>query len=346
MKKRILTVLSLLTLSLSPLFSHADYSRHPSAYQVALELSKEANIDTSYTLGLLQQVSKNERVIELMGPKKKKKKKSTERYIWQNYHDIFLSSDALVHQAVDFQQEYSSTLRKAEAQFGVPQSIILGILGIETRYGRITGSFSVLEALATLAFDYPRRSEFFTKELKTFIQLSHQGHFDPREAKGSYAGAMGLGQFMPSSYLNYAIDFNGDGKKDLFNPVDAIGSIANYFKAHGWKTGEPVASRAVAMNFSQDDMLNNGLKPKYTLQQTREAGLKPIQCYQQNLDPLYPCKPKGFEPEQVLPVMLEWDYGKEYWLGFQNFYAITRYNHSRWYAMAVYHLSENIRLAR
>lgn len=337
--KYLLSLILILPASLS----FADYSKHPQAAKVVMDLLKEDNIPAHYSLDLLKSVSQNARVLELIKPKKKKKDPS-KRFIWEDYRNIFLSNDKLVEQALAFRKEHYQTLKRAEKIYGVPESIILGIMGVETRYGRITGTFGVLEALATLAFDYPRRSKFFTGELKEFIKLSYQGHFDAMGAKGSYAGAMGLGQFMPSSYSNFAVDFNNDGKKDLFNPTDAIGSIANYFKGHGWQTGEPVAAKALKKSSINSDILNNGFKPKYTLTTVENGGLEPIYCFGEKKPEYFPCFPTSSIHEKLLPIELEWyKTGFEYWVGFENFYVITRYNHSRWYSMTVYQLSEKIR---
>jgi membrane-bound lytic murein transglycosylase B len=209
--------------------------------------------------------------------------------------------------------------------------MIVSIIGVETYYGRIAGSYRVIDALSTLAFDYPRRSEFFTKELKHFLILTRDQGMDPLLLKGSYAGAMGYGQFMPSSYRSYAIDFDGDEKADIWNnPVDAIGSVANYFKAHGWTEGDPVIVAANATAAIPEEMMSRGrnLKPRFSVAEFTAAGLEPTM---------------QTDPEaEAIGIEFELADGMEYWLGLHNFYVITRYNHSAMYAMSVYQLSQRI----
>ena len=214
---------------------------------------------------------------------------------------------------------------------GVPAEIIVAIIGVETYYGRIAGSYRVIDALATLAFDYPRRSEFFTKELKHYLILTRDQQMDPLVLKGSYAGAMGYGQFMPSSYRSYAIDFDDDGVADIWsNPVDAIGSVANYFKAHGWTEGGQVVLPARAESAVMDEMLSRGrdLKPRFSVGEFIAAGLIP--------------EGGADHSAEAIGIQFELADGYEYWLGLHNFYVITRYNHSAMYAMSVYQLSQRI----
>ncbi len=210
--------------------------------------------------------------------------------------------------------------------------MIIAIIGVETRYGRIMGSYRVIDALSTLAFDYPKRSPFFTKELREYLLLTREQNVNPLGFKGSYAGAMGYGQFMPSSFRNYAVDFDDDGIVDIWkNPVDAIGSVANYFKKHGWKRGELVTSLATARNDHNKAILNDSLKPLHTLAGLNESGFTAQQ---------------GAAADAPASIMrLQGDQGAEYWVGYKNFYVITRYNHSRLYAMAVYQLSQSIKKA-
>ena len=210
----------------------------------------------------------------------------------------------------------------------MPSEVIVAIIGVETYYGRITGGYRVIDALSTLAFDYPRRSPFFTKELEVFLELAYQSGLPLAELKGSYAGAMGLGQFMPSSYRAYAKDYEGDGVIDIWtNPNDAIMSVANYFVAHGWRPGGEVITRAT---FSGDPTLFDvGLKPKLRIDALADKGLKPVT--DQSSDQL------------ATPIRFDGKSGEEHWLGLHNFYVITRYNHSAMYAMAVHQLSQTLR---
>ncbi len=203
---------------------------------------------------------------------------------------------------------------------------------METRYGSNTGRHRVIDALSTLAFDYPPRSSFFTGELEQFLLLAREEDIDLLETTGSYAGAMGYGQFIPSSYRHYAVDFDQDGKRDLWNsPQDIIGSVANYFREHGWQQGQPVATLAEVTGDDHGRILELGYKPSTVLDALRREGITP----RQQLPDSLPAALIKFEQQE----------GPEYWLGFNNFYVITRYNRSPLYAMAVYQLSEEIRAA-
>ena len=266
---------------------------------------------------------RREDILELM------RKPAEKRLQWYEYRKIFLTP-ARIEGGADFWKENADTLAKAETAFGVDPQIIVAIIGVETRYGSNTGRHRVLDALSTLAFDYPPRSEFFTAELEQYLILAREEDIDIVDTTGSYAGAMGYGQFIPSSYRNYAVDFDGDGKRDLWNnKMDIIGSVANYFKQHGWKAGTPVAVRANVTGDDYPALLDLGYKPNTVLDAMRHDGITPLK-------PL---------PDDLVAALLRFEQqdGPEYWLGFNNFYTITRYNHSPLYAMAVYQLSEEIR---
>jgi len=230
---------------------------------------------------------------------------------------------------VEFYTRYAASLQRAERDYGVPAEIIVAIIGVETRYGRNKGSYRVLDALATLAFDYPKRSEFFSKELKQFFILAREQQLAADELLGSYAGAMGYGQFMPSSYRAYAVDFDGDGSVDIWNnPVDAIGSVANYFRRHGWTPDKPVTAPARVNGDFPREWMNEGLKPTRSIAELAAAGLE---------------SQEPFPADALATAMeLEGAGGAEYWLGLHNFYVITRYNHSAMYAMSVYQLSQEL----
>ena len=247
---------------------------------------------------------------------------------WTQYRRIFLK-DKRIRQGVAFWKRNRQALQKAEKVYGVPPRYVVAIIGVETFYGRIAGKDSVLDALYTLAFHYPKRSKFFTAELEKYLILAREEKLDPAVPRGSYAGAMGLGQFMPSSFLAYAVDFDGDGKRDIWNnEADAIGSVANYFARHGWKKGLPVTTPALSVPANAEKYVKAGLKPAFRLGELRKAGLK--------VD-------KGFADDlETALIRLVTDKGPEYWAGFRNFYVITRYNHSEMYAMAVYQLGERI----
>jgi len=251
---------------------------------------------------------------------------------WGQYRKIFLTDKRTV-QGVDFWRRNKQALKDAEQQYGVPPQIVVAIIGIETFYGRITGRDKVLDALYTLAFYYPKRSKFFLGELESYLLLTRAEQMDPAKPKGSYAGAMGLGQFMPSSYLSYAVDFDGDGKRDIWhNETDAIGSVANYFSRHGWSKGKPVTRQVKGVEQKHQSFVKAGMKPSLTIAELRSAGID---------------TGKGLPDEMLSSLIeLETSAGKEYWLGLPNFYTITRYNHSNMYAMAAYQLSERIRLKK
>lgn len=251
---------------------------------------------------------------------------------WHAYRQIFLVPRR-IRGGVEFWNAHEATLARAEQAYGVPAEIIVAILGVETLYGGNTGRHKVLEALATLAFDYPRRADFFRRELEHYLLLSREEGIDPLALRGSYAGAMGLAQFMPSSYRAYAVDFTGDDRKDLWNnPQDAIGSIANYLSVHGWKRREGIAMPATVQGNQYSSLLSKDLKPRLSVQTLRRQGV-------------IPQSPINGEKKAIL-LELEGEDGPQYWLGFDNFYVITRYNRSPLYAMAVYQLAQEIRRQR
>ncbi len=245
---------------------------------------------------------------------------------WYAYRPIFLTLER-IEAGGRFWDVHREALERAEQRYGVPPEVIVAIIGVETRYGRNTGRYPVLDAVATLAFQYPKRAPFFRSELEQFLLLAREEGLDPAAVKGSYAGAMGWPQFIASSYRNYAVDFDGDGIRDLLsNPVDAIGSVANYLSVHGWQPGRPVARQVGVNGAAVAALVKQGLKPHTTLGDMRRQGLS---------------VPRDLTDEQLATLIrLENRNGEEFWVGLQNFYAITRYNHSALYAMAVYQLSQ------
>jgi len=251
---------------------------------------------------------------------------------WYEYRKIFLTQSR-IEGGVAFWNQNAAILEQAAKAYGVDAQIIVAIIGVETRYGGNMGSYRVLDALSTLAFDYPPRGEFFRDELEQYLLLARVEHIDLLNTKGSYAGAMGYGQFIPSSYQRFAVDFDHDGKRDLWDsPMDIVGSVANYLHIHGWDPGATVTIRANVTGDRYESVIEKGLKPDTAVKELRTEGITPS-------IPL---------PDGTLAALLslEQEDGPEYWLGFNNFYVITRYNHSPLYAMAVYQLSEEIRLAR
>ncbi len=230
-----------------------------------------------------------------------------------------------------FWTRHASTLERASRQYGVPPEYIVAIIGIETRWGGFMGTHRIIDALATLAFDYPRRADYFRQELAEYLLKAEDQGFDPLQPVGSFAGAMGLGQFMPSSWRDYAVDFNGDGRRDLWNPEDVIGSVAHYFQAHGWQPGAAVAVRAsggAGLPWSTE----TGFNAEYSVASLKAKGIQPAVALA--------------DDRQVSLLRLDAAGGLEYWVGFENFYVITRYNHSTYYAMTVHQLAEALRARR
>ncbi|MFT7223911.1 MAG: membrane-bound lytic murein transglycosylase B [Cellvibrionaceae bacterium] len=251
---------------------------------------------------------------------------------WAEYRRIFLNPRR-IERGIKFWEQNQIVLERAEKEFGVPAEIIVAIIGVETSYGRNKGNFRVIDALSTLAFDYPPRSNFFYGELEEFLLLTREQNQNPLNIKGSYAGAMGYGQFIPSSYRAYAIDYNQDGFADIWdNLEDAVGSVANYFRRHGWRAEEMIAVRSRVDNNYDEKIVNQSLKPSVSVTDLKFGGFEPT------------IKIPG--EEKVSVMKLQGDWGDEFWIGLHNFYVITRYNHSRLYAMAVWQLSQAILQAR
>ncbi len=310
---------------------------------LAAQVSQEAFIDNMVLqhgfdryqlIDLLGKAKVKKSILKLMYyPPKKKRKRRYRGKPWYKYRRNFVNSKS-INRGIDFWRGNASALERAQRTYGVPAEIIVAIIGVETRYGRIMGNFRVIDALKTLAFHYPRRADFFRDELKHYLLFTSEEGLDPLTQKGSYAGAMGLGQFMPSSYRRYAIDFDGDGERDIWtNTTDAIGSVANYFRSFGWETGKPVIKATQVRPNAVEGLLvrrskKQKFKPQYPLRQLKQRGV------------LY----HGDEPNNMLGLLvdLRTEIGTAYWLGFQNYYVITRYNNSKHYAMAVYQLAQEI----
>jgi membrane-bound lytic murein transglycosylase B len=257
---------------------------------------------------------------------------------WFEYAPQFLAQPR-VDAGVAFWNAHAPVLARAESETGVPAEVIVAILGIETYYGRFAGSHRVIDALATLAFDYPRRSTFFRGELKEFLLLSREQGFSPLSVKGSFAGAMGLPQFMPGSYRRYAVDFDRTGRADLFaSAEDAIGSVANYLARHDWQRGQPVLLPARLAPEQHDSIvrrLDGGLSERRLASMWAADGVTPVAW------------PGVVGPEPLGLLLLEESASESsYWVAGHNFYVITRYNRSRLYATAVWQLAQAIRSAR
>jgi len=247
---------------------------------------------------------------------------------WLEYRAAFVNPER-VKFGLRFWQKYRKTLRRAEREFGVPQEIIVALIGVETIYGQDAGTFRILDALTTLAFDFPRREDFFRNELENYLLLARDQQFDMFVIRGSYAGAIGIPQFMPSSYRNYAVDFNGNHKIDLMRePRDAIGSVANYLKRYGWTNSVPVAVRAQIV---EKAWIGEITAPR-TLEDWSAVGIAPREKL----------------PQDQLARLVDFtvENGKELWLVFNDFDVITRYNNSDFYAMTVFQLAEELKAVR
>ncbi len=249
---------------------------------------------------------------------------------WTRYRSRHITP-AMLDKGSTFWSRHSRALDQASSKYGVPPEYIVAIIGIETRWGGYMGTHRIIDALATLAFDYPRRADYFQDELAHYLLMAEDQGFDPLQPVGSFAGAMGLGQFMPSSWHDYAVDFDGDGRRDLWDPEDAIGSVARYFNAHGWQTGAAVVARAsggAGLPWSTD----TGFKTNYSVASLKAKGIQPTVALS--------------DQRQVSLLRLDAAGGLEYWVGFENFYVITRYNNSTYYAMTVHQLAQALRARR
>lgn len=246
---------------------------------------------------------------------------------WAEYRAAFVNPER-IRFGLQFWRKHRNALKRAERKYGVPQEIIVAVIGVETVYGRDAGKYRVLDALTTLAFDFPRRADFFRSELENYLLLARDEQYDLLEVRGSYAGAMGIPQFMPSSHRKYAVDFNGNHRIDLLNePDDAIGSVANYLQGYGWIKGKPVAARA-----RTNQRNGAGGAILLTLAAWSASGVVPAE----NISLEETARLTDFTVPE----------GKEYWLAFNNFDVITRYNNSDFYAMSVFQLAEALKAAR
>ncbi len=306
--------------------SSPGYITHPEAQAFIKEMAARHDFSKAELNAVFRAAQRREDILKLMS------RPAEKRLAWHEYRKIFLTQSR-IDGGVAFWNRHAGILEKAERELGVDSQVIVAIIGVETRYGGNTGSHRVLDALSTLAFDYPPRSKFFRGELEHYLVLAQEENIDLLSTKGSYAGAMGYGQFIPSSYRHYAVDFDQDGRRDLWNsPMDIIGSVANYMHEHGWDLGAPVIIPAAVSGDAYRAVLDKGLKPHTAMKQLQQAGITPSLA----------------QPDDTLAalVSLENRDGPGYWLAMNNFYVITRYNRSPLYAMAVYQLSEAIRQAR
>ena len=293
-------------------FIHMDYSKSSETLSFIDEMVSNHKFEKSYLVKIFSSAKKREKIIDSMNRPAEKK------FSWFQYKSRLISQ-IRIENGVSFLERFLPEFEKAEEKFGVPKEIIAAIIGIESSYGSITGRERVIDSLSTLAFDYPRRSKFFTKQLEHFLLLTREEKLDPFVMKGSYAGAMGYGQFIPSSYRSYAIDFDGDGIRNIVtNPVDAIGSVANYLSMHGWEREASIA----------EALTKKDVSPKF------KTSLSLME-----VDALELISKDNLTKKKYLQINFE---NKEFWLGHKNLYVLSRYNRSSFYVMAVFLLSQEI----
>jgi len=314
-------LVSLLLIFICQTSSANNYLSYP-AMRAFIERLSQKGFDRDYLIKTFAHVQRDENILSRVAS-------PAEAKPWRIYRPIFVT-DLRIKTGVSFWNTHQGAIQAASQKFGIDPEYIVAIIGVETLYGRNTGKHNILRSLTTLAMDFPKRSAFYTAELDHYFQfLREEGILNPTMLRGSYAGAMGLGQFISSSYRKYAIDFNGDGRKDLWNPEDAIGSIANYFYQHGWQRGADVAIPAHIDGVLYRSIVSrDASKPAYTIPQLRQYGVQPI---------------AKIDSSHVGLLELIGIKGVEYWITGDNFYAITRYNHSPKYAMAVFQLAQEIK---
>lgn len=315
------TGLSLLLLLL-PVGAAASFLERDGVRDFIDDVANREGFNAAELRGLFEEIEPQEKVLEEIA-------RPAESLPWHRYRPIFVTETRRAG-GVAFLREHRDLLEQARQRYGVPPEIVTAILGVETFYGRHDGRYPVLDTLATLAFEYPPRAPFFRSELEHFLLLTREERVDPRRVHGSYAGAMGLPQFISSSYREYAVDFDGDGQRDLWGSrADVIGSVAAYLERHGWEPDEPLVERLQPPDDRYRELLGRGLKPTIDREDLRQAGLS--------------LEPPLAKSERATLFELEGKEGNEVWAGRRNFHAITRYNHSELYALAVVQLAREIR---
>ncbi|RPH65166.1 MAG: lytic murein transglycosylase B [Burkholderiales bacterium] len=307
----------------------SDYPARPEVQAFVAEMVEQHGFIESELLGMFSQIRHNPQAVRLMSPAPAALKPS-----WQSYRSRFL--DPLrIREGLRFWDEHERWLELASARFGVPPEIVIAIIGVETLYGRVTGDYRVLDVLTTLAFDYPRRADYFRSELEHFLLYSREASLDVFSVRGSFAGAIGLPQFMPGSIRRFAVDLDEDGIVDLqSNPADAIGSVASFLAEHGWRAGEPVRFE---MLFDSEGrlapLIEAGIRPRFTIGELADYGVSSAE-------------PVSLEMPLALIDLPNGDDATSYFLGAPNFFTITRYNRSSFYAMAVYELARTLAARR
>jgi len=310
---------------ISPLFAYADISQRNDVLDFIQDMNKKYGFEADSLVKIFSKVDINQKIIDAIS-------RPAEAKPWYEYRPIFIT-DKRIDGGVEFWNQNDAALSRAYQQFGVDPEIIVAIIGVESFYGKHRGHFPVIESLSTLAFNYPKRGSFFRSELEQFLLLAREEKMDPLEITGSYAGAMGKSQFIASSFRNFAVDFDNDGKRDLWEDSDdVIGSVANYFAKHDWRKDQPIASKATVKGKRYKRVVKNGIRPNTELGDLLKLGVS--------------IKDDFPKTEKAALIELELKHGLEHWVGMDNFYVITRYNHSELYAMAVYQLSKAIKEKR
>ena len=307
-----------------------DFEKYPEAAELVDVLVEQTGLDREMIESIVREADFKEDIIEAITRPAEKK------FPWYRYKPIFIYDEG-IELGVQFWDKHEETLARAQEEYGVHPSIIVAIIGVETRYGRITGRHRVIDSQVTIALGYPRRSEFFTKQLGEFLQLCAEEGLDPLKIKGSYAGAMGIPQFISSSYRVFAVDFNSNGRRDLLTETDdAIGSVGNYLEKNGWIKGGPVYADLESDNSDAlKEISSNQLKPERTYGELEAIGAKSGSRMKLGSKQKLGVIEYETEPDVFI-----------YRAGLPNFYAITTYNRSTLYAMAVAELAEHISEAR
>jgi membrane-bound lytic murein transglycosylase B len=304
-----------------------DYAHYPAVSQFIDTMVASHGFSRPYLLGLFSTAKRKQWTLDYLAKSDQHLAGKPAKGSWTRYRSQFLD-DRHINAGIQFWHGHAASLQRASQQYGVPAEYILGILAVETTFGSFVGNHRVLDALTTLSFDYARRGEYFRSELEKFLIMTRTEGLDPAQPLGSFAGAMGLGQFMPSSFMQWAVDFNGDGRRDLWNADDAIGSVAHYFAQHGWRSGQPVVSNTRGQAVADADLMI-GLKHSHSLASLQQAGLAPDTPCQCDY-PLHLLQLRHTQHDQFR-------------IGHPNFITITRYNQSTHYAMAVHELAQAIK---
>lgn len=324
---RVAGLIGLITFTSATSATEEDWPDRGVILQFITEMSEKHGFDAEALAAIFAPLKPNEVVLRTIAPSSDPAVRS-----WQRYRARFLDTPR-IENGVRFWNTHAATLARAEQAFGVPPAIIVAIIGVETEYGRNKGSFSVLDTLATLAFAYPPRRDFFRDELEQFLLLARENRQAPEAIRGSYAGAIGIPQFMPGSQRRFAVDFDEDGRVDLMTSAeDAIGSVARFLKIHGWAKGQPITERTVGSLTDPQALIAAGIRPSLERSILQDTGVADQQL------------PKH-SPAALIDLITP-EAETEYWWGYDNFYAITRYNRSSFYAMSVVQLADAIQARR